>query len=37
MRRRGDHPPPSQGVVMSNLADIGRQGILVFLSVEKIE
>jgi hypothetical protein len=36
--RCGDRPPPSSGVVyISILADMGRQGILVFLSVEKIE
>jgi hypothetical protein len=36
VRCRGDCPPPSSsGVVfMSILADMGRQGILVFLSVE---
>jgi hypothetical protein len=35
--RRDDRPPPSQGVVVSNLEDMGRQGILVFLLVEKME
>ena len=35
MRRRGDRPPHSQGVVY--LENIGRQGVLVFLLVEKIE